>query len=229
MLILVSRLLPEQGIHKLSEYGKVQLFSTSGITYDSIACHPDIFICQHEKGIIVAPNLPSGYREQIEKSSLPVLTGNNMAGMKYPETARFNAVITGKYLVHNLLHTDPVILDYCKAMTQIHVKQGYCSCNVVPIDGRHFITSDAGIHKVLKAMHLYSVYVDSREIILPGEKHGFIGGTCGIEGKRIFFAGSLDYIKDGTRIRELLDTLGFEIIELFRGRLLDLGRIVLIR
>ncbi len=226
MQILVSRLMPQEGIRKLSEYGKVNLFSTAGITYESIACHPDIFMCHTGHQWILAPNIPEQYRILFKNSQLSFRTGQTKVGKLYPDTAHYNAVVGKNFLIHNPKLSDPEILEYCREKKLINVKQGYCRCNIIPLNEENYITSDAGIHKALQEQGLNSLWVEPGEILLPGEKHGFIGGTCGIEGQRIFIAGKLDYLKDGIRIRKLLDKLRFEVIELFEGRLVDVGGMV---
>ena len=107
----------------------------------------------------------------------------------------------------------------------IQVDQGYCRCNLLPLKDNHFITSDGGIFKVLKRCHLDVLQVTPEGILLEGFSHGFFGGCCGIFEDKVFVNGSLDHFQDGEMVRNYLNKLGYKIVELIDGPLMDCGSI----
>ncbi len=111
-------------------------------------------------------------------------------------------------------------------MDLIHLNQGYSRCNLLPLKNNHFITSDEGIKRVLQNYNLNVLQVSPEDIQLPGFKHGFFGGTCGVLGNSIFILGSLKNYKDGGKVETYLHSLNYEIIELFDGPLYDGGSIL---
>ena len=97
MLILIDERAPEMARRNLEEFGKVVGFSTNGLVYDAISGHPDIFITQFADFIVSAPNLPEAYKTLFKKHNSSSLEGKLPVRVKYPETARYNAVITQNY------------------------------------------------------------------------------------------------------------------------------------
>lgn len=110
----------------------------------------------------------------------------------------------------------------------IHVDQGYCRCNLLALKNDHYITSDPGIYKTLQRLHLNALLVSPEGIHLEGFPHGFFGGCCGVWEEKVFVNGSLNLYKDGDRAREYLDKLGYKIVELYDGPLMDCGSILFV-
>jgi hypothetical protein len=90
----------------------------------------------------------------------------------------------------------------------------------------NFITSDEGIYKTLISHGLKTLLVSTNNIILPNHRYGLFGGTCGIHEDKVFFIGSLANYKDGNKVRNFLESLGYCIIELYNGDLFDGGTIL---
>ena len=149
MAILVDHRIPSKALETLSDFGEVILFSTEEITYPAISCHPDIFFCKMNGELIVAPNIPEKYKETLSKNSIPFIEGKSAIGDKYPATSGYNAVCTIDYVIHNFRNTDPAITDRTGNRDLIHVDQGYTRCNLLPLKENCFITSDAGISRML--------------------------------------------------------------------------------
>ena len=226
MLILADNRIPEKAKNNLKKYGKVLFLETHGITYPTISGHPDIFFCNTENGLVIAPNIPENIKQQLLENNIQFVEGMQRLGKQYPETARYNAVVTNKLLIHNLKCTDAVVQDNCTELESIHVKQAYTRCNLIALEDSRFITSDKGIKKALSDKGFEVLFVHPNGIILPGFKHGFIGGCCGIYGNRIIFIGSLNHFPEGDKIRSFAK--GYEIVELCNGRLFDGGSIIII-
>lgn len=228
MFIIADNRIPPQAIEKLSEYGEIINFSTKGITYESISGHPDIFFCQVNNKLIIAPNLPDLYKNMLTKNSIPFIEGELLIEKKYPGTSRYNVVATDKYLIHNFSYTDPVITNIGDDLELIHSGQGYTRCNLLPLRNDCFITSDQGINRVLNGFGLKTSFVQPDNIILPGMKHGFFGGACGIYEDTVFIIGSLSKLKNGEELKTHINNLNYKIIELYEGPLFDGGSILFI-
>jgi hypothetical protein len=147
MLIIVDNKISKEAKHTLSFYGELMELATEGITYPAISGHPDIFFCQLPGKLFVAPNLPEPYFEKLEEHQIDYIKGELPVGPEYPASARYNAVATSKFFIHNLRLTDPVITRVTKDLISVHVDQGYCRCNLLALKDDHFITSDKGIYK----------------------------------------------------------------------------------
>ena len=233
MLIIIDRKISAEAKKTLAAYGDLLELATEGITYAAISGHPDIFFCQSPDKLIVAPNLPKHYFDQLNSQRIDYITGEFPVGAEYPSSARYNAVATSNYLIHNFRHTDFMITRTLEELNPIHVDQGYCRCNLLPLKEDHFITSDAGIFKVLKGLHPDSqglhpniLFVSPDDFILEGFPHGFFGGCCGVLEDKVFVNGSLSFFPEGKKVRNYLGNLDYEIFELNGGQLEDCGSIM---
>lgn len=249
MLIIADKKIAEEAKEKLSDHGDLMELETSGITYPAISGHPDIFFCQGPGKLVVAPNLPHRYFDQLTEHKIEFIIGEMPVGPEYPMSARYNAVATPKYLIHNFRHTDFMITRAFDDLEPVHVDQGYCRCNLLPLKDDCFITSDGGIEKVLmrwslggRRLHLTnrdSISISETPsqppgrhpsgIILEGFPHGFFAGCCGILDDKIFINGNLDFFHEGEKVRNFLAGLNYEIIELNNGPLVDVGCILFIK
>ena len=226
MLILADKRIPEKAKNNLKKYGEVLFIETHGITYPAISGHPDIFFCNTENGLVIAPNIPENIKQHLQQKKIQFVEGSLKVGNYYPETAYYNAVVTDQLLIHNMKHTEAVVLSENETLQKIHIKQAYTRCNLISLDNTRFITSDKGIEKTLSERGYKVLFVHPKGIVLPGFEHGFIGGCCGIYDDSIFFIGSLNNFPEGDKIRNFIK--GFEIIELYDGPLFDGGSLIFI-
>jgi len=227
-LILCDARLPYPVKFKLSVYGEVIEIQTDDLTYSAISGHPDVFCCQVGDVLVVSPTLPEKYTSKFTEKGIKWIYGSKPTGMTYPESAGYNAVVTDKFLIHNLLLTDSLIKTTAGKRKQINVKQGYTRCNLLAMPGDVFITSDTGIFKALVHEGYDVLNVDPEGIVLEGFPNGFIGGVCGVEGDKVFIAGSLSKYKEGGKIREFLSCYALTPVELYDGELIDGGSILFI-
>ncbi len=226
MLIIADKRIPIEASQKLSEYGDLVEFETRNITYEPVSCHPDIFICQKGKELIVAPNIPALYISIFEDHNINYCLGKNEVGEFHPFSAFYNAVITDSLLIHKTSLTDSVILQKCTNHTYIDVKQAYTRCSLLALKKNTYITSDNCISRKLKQDNNDVLLISSDSIILPGLPYGLFGGTAGIHESTIFFIGSLKYHPEGKKIKEKLNNLEYQIVELYDGPLFDGGGIL---
>ena len=225
MLILANKNIPKQALQRLSAFGDLILIQTKGITYPAIAGHPDIFFCQVDDVLVMARNAPKAFKIQLNKRNLHWSEGFEDVGNKYPETARYNCVVTNRFLIGNIDYIDKKILEVARNKEIINVNQGYTRCNLLTLAGSRFITSDKGIAGVLQQKGLEVLYVNPKGIQLPGFDHGFFGGCCGLLGDKVFFIGNLKHFTEGDVVRSFL--AGYEIVELYDGPLFDGGGLML--
>ncbi|MDO9257745.1 MAG: hypothetical protein Q7U54_19670 [Bacteroidales bacterium] len=226
MLILLDRKMPGAAREKLATYGNIVEFATEGITYEAISGHPDIFFCPSPGGLIVAPNLPEEYFGILDQNSIHYHKGSIPVGREYPETARYNSLVTDKFIIQNPASSDPKILKLNAELEPIHTKQGYVRCNLIALSNETYITSDRGIEKSLKQRNLEVLFVDPTGVKLDGFKNGFFGGACGLFENTLFVCGSLKYSQEQAIIESFVGRAGVSIIELFDGQPVDVGNIL---
>lgn len=228
MPAIISSKAPAAALERLSQVTGTILFDSEGIVYDAISCHPDIFFCQAGDTLIYASQTPQKYIDRLSSSGVKLVEGHSILGQKYPSTASFNAVCTDDSMIHNLRLTDRSILSLTASLDHIHVEQGYCRCNLLSVGKGCFITSDRGIQTKLQEEGFTVLFAGPEGILLPGFKHGFFGGACGIRDNTVYFTGSLHHYPEGKKVREFLSSNGFEITELYDGPLFDGGGILFV-
>lgn len=229
MHILHDERIPRSAQEKLKDFGTLIPFSTSGITYESISGHPDVFIVRVGKQWVVAPNTPAEIKTAMAGTGVEMVEGELCVGEHYPETSRYNAVVTEKLVIHNFRNTDSTITDLAGDRDLVHVDQGYTRCNLLHLGGKNFITSDRGIYRVLEYYKQDILYVDPEIIRLHGQHNGFFGGCCGIHDNKVFIIGALDQFPDGEKVREYVAGCNMEIVELYDGPLFDGGGLIFLR
>ncbi|MFZ4740233.1 MAG: DUF6873 family GME fold protein [Bacteroidales bacterium] len=229
MYIIIDYKIPNEAKINLAEYGQLIEFKTEGITYDAISSHPDIFCCQTSDKFIVAPNTPTYLIDFFQTNKIEHTIGKKEVGIKYPQSSHYNAVVTDRFLIHNLKQTDEKIVESCSFKTILSVNQGYTRCNLISLGQNNFITSDKGIYNQLQTQHDIKIkYVNPDKILLPDVNNGFFGGCCGISRDKFFIIGNLKYFVDSLSIKEFATSLGLKIVELYDGPLYDGGSILFI-
>lgn len=224
-LIITDKRLPLPAKNALKNLGNPFFVQTDSFTYKSISGHPDIFMCSGDEGLVVAHGLPAEIREALANTSIRLFEGHQNPGKKYPESALYNAVVTRKFIIHNLKITDPSIFEAFPGRKHLHVNQGYTRCNLISLKDDTFITSDRGIEKVLIAEGNEVLYVDPKPVRLRGHKYGFFPGCCGVLKDELLISGSLFNHPDKEQIESFIHKSGFQIRELYQGELTDVGGI----
>jgi hypothetical protein len=225
MIIIHDKRLPGDAIKNLEKYGERLPLYTENITYPEIAGHPDIFFFPAGKFIIAAPNTPEYYINYFKDKKIAFKFGNNPVGNRKETSACYNAAMTENYVIHNKKFTDPAILENIGHKTFIHVNQAYTRCSLLPLKNDCFITSDKGIEKELIKYGLDYLYISPEEILLPGHRHGFIGGCMGVYENSVFLTGNLNRHPDGKKLDSFLRERNYNIISLYDGKLFDGGGI----
>ena len=227
MNIIHDKRLPAEAVSSLCQYGNCLPFYTEHITDESIAGHPDVFICQLKDKLIIAPNTPPPFVASLQSAGFTLEKGSTLVGKEKYNSICYNVVITDKYIIHNQKFTDRTILENTKNQKFIHINQGFARCSLLPLKDDSFLTSDKGIEKELSKHNLNCYYISPKEILLPGVQYGFIGGCMGIYQNTVFIIGNLDYHSQGKNLRTFLQSLHYEIVELYNGELFDGGGLIL--
>lgn len=225
MLIIVDHRCPEPALQRLRQIGEVLLFHNEGATYSSVEGHADLFFCQIGNHWIAAPNTPGKYVDKLVEHGISFGFGKKASGSQYPEISAYNACIEGGVLVHNLHYTDAEIMRLCEKFEQIHVRQGYTRCSLVKC-GNLFITGDRGVAKALQDQGKEVIIVKQQEILLPGQKHGFFGGCCGVYGNQLFVCGQAEAMPEYDALLSGLGEQNYKIESLYQGPLVDVGSIL---
>ena len=225
MLIIIDSRIPEEAIKSLQKLASVFLMPKNDIVYESIQCHPDIFIMQMGHFVIMAPNAPQELKKTLKANNIPFLRGKTNLGKRYPETALYNALFTKNYIIHKKEITDSCIVHQGQKKIFLNVNQAYTRCNLLELPDGSFITSDKGIEKTLKEAQLEVYYFNSEDVELIGQEHGFLGGALGVYQNTIYIIGALSHYTEGQRFKELIQSKKMDIIELYKGPLIDGGGI----
>ena len=230
MLAIIDHRTPPDTINELSRYvDDIHLFKSEGITYNSISGHPDIFIYQDESNFIIAPNSPFSLFEFLEDHKVSYTTGVGLAGHSLADSTRYNCISSDKFFLHKKGFTDKSICRAVKDKMFINLPQAYTRCSLTHLCNDKFITSDLGIEKELLDNNLECFYFNPSEITIEDHNHGFLGGTAGVYGNKIFFNGNIDIHEDGNTLRDFVTSAGMEIINLGTDYLYDGGCIFFIQ
>ena len=146
---------------------------------------------------------------------------------EYPYDVYLNGLTVGKYIFarRKYFSHDAVAEAEKRGYTVIDVRQGYARCTACPIDDRAVITADPSILKAAEAVGIEALSVSVGGVELVGYPYGFIGGACGVDRDRVFFAGDIYTHPDGEQIVDFCQKRGKEVISLCNGSLSDVGSI----
>lgn len=219
MLIVADQKIPQEAKIALEKWGELFLLSTEGIVYSAISGHPDIFIFQHPKHLILAPQTPQKLVDRLDRKGIAYEFGAKKLGSKYPLTTAYNVAYASGLFIGNSMFADDAIVQLSKEEEWLQSPQAYARCNTLILNKDCILTSEASVSKSLPQ----SLYVDPIPIQLKDFPYGFFGGCAGLMGKRLFLLGSLRFHPQGEEIRGYCQRVGFEIIELFNGPLFDGG------
>lgn len=185
----------------------IKLLPVTCRTYDPVSSHPDLYMCSLGPGRRVFFGCP-------EK-----------LGYAYPQNIIYNAACTGRFFIHNLKFTDPLLLEAASSMEQIHVSQGYTKCNMVVIDETSVITSDEGIFRACRD-RLDVLLIRPGHVKLRRFPYGFLGGASGRVGETILFNGDLSAHPDYQPIKSFVRARGLDLIFFKEYELEDIGSII---
>lgn len=224
MYAIIDQRSPESVKNNLAKYvDDVFEFSSENITYNSIAGHPDIFMFQDSKKLIIAPNSPKTLFDFLNENKVIYAFGMKDIGISLEESSSYNCYSTKDYFFCNKGKPDKSIQNYCANKRLIHVPQSYVRCSMFGINNQKMITSDLGIVKVLENNSIDYFYFDPSEINIVDHKNGFLGGTLGEMDNKLFFMGNILKHKDGRALSDYIEANQKQVICLGNDYLYDGG------
>lgn len=211
-------------LSRLGEYAEAVFpFRTQGITYESVSCHPDVFVYQDSATTLLAPNVPQALAEKLASLAVPFHWGGSPVGESLMDSSLYNCVSTDTCLFHRKGYTDEALLALNRGKRFVELPQSYTRCSMFPLSDHAFITSDAGIHKALERAGFASFLFSPAEIRIPVHAYGFLGGTCGRWGGQLFFLGNPLRHKDGEELLRFVEANGLVPVSLSDDYLYDGG------
>ena len=198
-------------------------FSSQGITYNSISGHPDIFMFQNENKIIIAPNSPKEFINFLTSNKIKYSIGVNEVGVELENSSSYNCLTNDNYFFNKTGIPDKSIISLSKSKQFINLPQAYVRCSMFNISQSQYVTSDLGISKILRNNSFNNFYFNPSEIQIKDHKYGFIGGTMGKYGNKIFFLGDIFKHKDGEKLNNYIKSSNLDVVCLGTDYLYDGG------
>lgn len=226
--VLVAENFTEESAEKLKKYGQVVRSKANTRVLEGLDTHPDILVHPLPNGDLVVDRDNFDYYKEIFKDKKIIQSYSSLSA-KYPGDIHLNAFAFKNIFIHNLKHTDQVILDYYKnrGYELVNIKQGYAKCSCLVTED-FVITSDGGIYESLR--DLIPIYkIDHGQIKLQNFNYGFIGGATGALGKKIFFTGDFSHHSSHEEILKIISNYDYEIEILSDGPIEDYGTIFFIK
>ena len=225
--VLVAENFPEKDAEKLKKYGEVVRTKANKNVLKGLDTHPDVLVHPLPNGDLVVDRDNLDYYKEIFKDK-KIIPSHSSLSAKYPSDIHLNAFAFKNIFIHNLKHTDQVILDHYKncGYDLVNIKQGYAKCSCL-VTHDFVITSDGGIYESLK--DLIPIYkIDHGQIKLQNFNYGFIGGASGVLGKKIFFTGDFSHHSSHEEILKIIKKYDYEIEILSKDPIEDFGSIYFI-
>ena len=199
----------------------------SSILYDAVCGHPDMLLNIIDLNtIIVHKDTEKKFVNNLCSYGYNVIFSNSELEVSYPGDVALNAVNMTNIFVHNLNHTDKILLEAVNNKKLIHVKQGYTKCSTAIVSENAIMTSDTGICNALKIEGFDVLFLPPGDIVLPGLNYGFIGGCCGLlEEGLLAFYGDLNCYAYGNEVLNFLNKHKVKPAFLRKGKLMDRGSI----
>ena len=215
----VSALLPCGMQKELNALGVECVFPQPAKNIKSeLRFHPDIVMCNVDEGVWYAEKsneqtFDFGELRRLEKD----------LGEEYPEDCLLNNLAAGNNVICGI-SADTAIFG---GKSIIKVRQSYAKCSTIAVTAEAFITSDAGICKVLKARGFDVLLVTNDRIELNGYGCGFIGGCAGKVGRTLLvFTGDIKKHAQYVDIKSFCKNCGVDIYSLGNNFLYDYGGIL---
>ncbi len=195
----------------------------------AVSTHPDMSLHHVGENVFVCSKALYDYYQSVLPGNIILHCGSSTLGGNYPDDIAYNIARVGRYAIHHLKYTDPVIRSLLEKqnVTFIHVSQGYSKCSVCLVAENAIITADRGIASAASYEHIDVLLITPGSIELRGMEHGFIGGASGLLKKHtLLFAGNIAAHPDFGAIDAFCNRYGTQIVSLSNDNLVDIGSII---
>lgn len=191
-----------------------------------VAEHADMLCCCIAAGQCVVEPGQTKLKAALEALGFTVYFSRPLQ-KDYPGDVVLNVALAGEYAIGNFRYADQNILNGLNNKKRINIRQGYAKCSLCIVSENTFITEDTGVAKALRENGMNVLLISPGDVYLSEEHSGFLGGATGkLSRNRLAINGSLSRHRDGERIRDFLLKNGVEPVELFPGRIQDIGGII---
>ncbi|MBQ1956316.1 MAG: hypothetical protein II365_00935 [Clostridia bacterium] len=236
MLAVLDIRTPYPAQKKLESLGiEVILLPPFSLLAEQVASHPDMLLFPFGDKIICHSKYYNEARSEIDKiaKDKELILSDEYVSPVYPHDVLFNAAVLGdRYLICNKKRVSSKILDAASEydLSVIHVNQGYSKCSSCIVSDNALITSDKTIFDSAKKLGADTLFVENKNISLPGYDCGFIGGCSGLceYTNEIFFCGDVGSHPNGDEIISFCKNHGKTPVMLTQERLFDIGSIFFI-
>ena len=190
--------------------------------------HADLSFFRAGKEIWLSSHLiHSFYPEIFRKSYYNVIFTYYIRQNQYPNDARMNLLVLGKYLFFSPKASDPNIVNFLtrkRGYQGIAVKQGYLRCSCLSVDENSLITADHGIASAARKAGLDVLQITPGHVALEGFPYGFLGGAGFLlNEKNLILTGHLDEHPDKGRIETFLNAKDVSLHFLTQEPVFDIG------
>ncbi len=197
----------------------------------ALSGHPDMQLVRIRENVLIChPHMSQSLTEELRNRGYVVYKGRAELGKAYPQDVAYNVAIIGGRAFHNTKYTDPLLAELLGrySIRLVHVNQGYTKCSVLAVTAESIITADPSIAAAAKneGMDVF-IIPPQKNIRLPGQDYGFIGGTAGFINKNVLaFAGNIETLDSKDEIKSFLKKHGVEWISLAETPIHDYGGLV---
>ena len=165
-----------------------------------VCTHADMLTFQYKDKIIIGKEYYRSNKALLDSCSLPLETVDIDAASPYPHDIPFDCFNLGDTLFCKENSTPDVIKSLFSRV--VNVNQGYARCSCVILPDMSVITSDKTIFSAVKKEGYDPLYIECKEITLPGYKYGFIGGASLVYEDTVCFTGDIFLLSAGKMIYE---------------------------
>ncbi|MDF2544154.1 MAG: radical protein [Herbinix sp.] len=229
-IIFLSELADQALIDYMKTRGEVVLVPKDERLDERISSHPDLVLSIIDDTLVIDEHASIHIYKQLDALGIPYVVGNSRLAAVYPEDIAYNVVVTKDVLIHNLDHSNSLLLQHSKDTHKklISVRQGYTKCSTVVMNDDTMITSDQGIYKATKDF-TNILLIQPGHVSLEGYDCGFIGGCSGVIDDTIVFHGDLSKHPDFLKIASFVEAAHKKLLYFKEFPLTDIGSILVFR
>lgn len=196
--------------------------------------HSDLLVFRLEKYLITRKSYYGIAKSEIDRickqAKLELILSDAEAGDEYPLDCGLCAAVSGKNILCREASTDKEILSLAYRLSYkiIDVPQGYAKCSCALLADGSVITADRGIAAKALENDIDTLLIEAGNISLPGYDYGFIGGSSGLCGNKLYFCGDIKTHPDHEAIENFAQKHGTECVSLGSDMLYDVGTLIFI-
>lgn len=234
-IALVGASFTDQMRSKLSEHGySVFTLKPNSRISPPVASHPDLSLFIIKNTLFIPRNVYSENAEVVgeilKRASLDLMITETSPHAPYPSEAAFCAVnINDRTVIANKKILAKEIISFCdrENITIAHTSQGYARCTSICFNNC-LASADPSMLKAAESIGLRTLKISQGSVDLPPYSYGFIGGSCGFDGKKIYFCGDISLHPNYQQLLAFFKENNAEPVSLTPAKLYDVGSIFFI-